>query len=194
MEPASEFGWKMAAEMKGAVGAIVRCWVDVENEVRGVLDRIEPEPVERLRAILGPDQRGSCFFTGQGRSGLVARLAAMRVMHLGGSSHVVGDVTAPAFGGEDTLIVISASGKTPSSLLHVKMAYESGGTVCCLTAEPTSPIAVLSDPCVVIPAHESAQFGTVLFTQVALLLLDGVFLSLSRGQDESMWRLHANLE
>ena len=185
---------KLGAEMSDAVGGLVRCRLDVEEEVRGVLARVELAPVERLRAILEPGHRGSRFFTGQGRSGLIARLAAMRVMHLGGSSHVVGDVTAPAFGREDTLVVISASGKTPASLLHARMAHDIGGVVCCLTIEPRSPIALLSDPCVVLPAQGSAQFGSVLFTQAALLLLDGVFLSLSRGQDEFMWQLHANLE
>jgi 6-phospho-3-hexuloisomerase len=166
----------------------------VEEEVRGVLARIDPAPVERLRAILEPGHWGSRFFAGQGRSGLVARLAAMRVMHLGGSSHVVGDATTPAFRSEDTLIVVSASGKTPTALLNARMAHDIGGMVCSLTVDPTSPLGLLSDPCVVIPAGASAQFGTVLFTQAALLLLDGVFLSLSRGKDQFMWQLHANLE
>jgi 6-phospho-3-hexuloisomerase len=180
--------------MSGSSEAPTRLWTDVEDEIRGVLYRVDPSEVERLRAVLNPAVPGRRFFTGQGRSGLIARMAAMRVMHLGGSSHVVGDVTTPAFGPDDVLCVISASGRTPGSLRHAQMANDMGGRVCCLTAGGSSPLAQLSDPSVVVPAGESAQFGSVLFTQAALVVLDGIFLSLSTDKGELMARLHANLE
>jgi 6-phospho-3-hexuloisomerase len=171
-----------------------RLWTAVEDEIRGVLQRVDPSEVERLRAVLNPGVPGRRFFTGQGRSGLIARMAAMRVMHLGGCSHVVGDVTTPAFEPDDVLCVISASGRTPGALLHAQRAHEMGGQVCCLTASDSSALAQLSDPCLVVPAGKSAQFGSVLFTQAALVVLDGIFLSLSADKGQLMADLHANLE
>ena len=48
------------------------------------------------------------FVTGAGRSGLVARAFANRLMHLGMSVHVVGEVTTPAIERGDALDAIEA--------------------------------------------------------------------------------------
>lgn len=157
------------------------------------LSLVEVAQVEQLRATLEHPQ-GRCFFTGQGRSGFVARMAAMRLMQLGRRAHVVGEATAPAFSGEDVLVVVSASGGTPTSLLYAQQAHAFGGTVCCLTTHPTSPIALLSEPCVIVPTEGSVQFRQVLFTQVALLLLDGLAFALAASDTATQWRNHANLQ
>ena len=180
--------------MSGSSEVLTRVWTSVEEEIRDVLAHVDATQVDRLAALLDPRSLARRFFTGQGRSGLIARMAAMRVMHLGGSSHVVGDVTTPAFEPEDVLFVISASGRTPGSLLYAQRAHDMGGQVCCVTAGDSSALAQLSDLCLVVPAGKSAQFGSVLFTQAALVVLDGIFLSLSVDKGQLMADLHANLE
>ena len=52
------------------------------------------------------------FLAGAGRSGLVLRMAAMRLMHLGLDVHVAGDTTTPAIREGDLLIAASGSGTT----------------------------------------------------------------------------------
>ena len=168
-------------------------WAGVEVEVARALSLVQLVQVDRLRATL-ENPRGRCFFTGQGRSGLVAQMAAMRLMHLGRRAHVVGEATAPAFSEDDVLVVVSGTGATPTSLLHAQQAHDLGGTVCCLTARPGSPIALLSEPCVIVPTGNSMQFGQVLFTQAALLLLDAVALELAAGDMATQRHSHANLQ
>ncbi|MGD0448619.1 MAG: SIS domain-containing protein [Candidatus Dormibacteria bacterium] len=165
----------------------------VGAEVSRALGLVEAVEVEQLGATL-ERPRGRRFFTGQGRSGFVARMAAMRLMQLGGRAHVVGEATTPAFGEQDVLVVISASGATPTSLLHAQQAHALGGTVCCLTTDRSSPIALLSEPCVILSTEGSVQFRQILFTQAALLLLDGLALALAAGDTATQWRKHANIQ
>ena len=56
------------------------------------------------------------FLMGAGRSGLEARVFAMRLMHLGFDVHAIGEATAPVPTQEDLVIIISGSGKTQSVL------------------------------------------------------------------------------
>jgi hypothetical protein len=53
------------------------------------------------------------FVVGAGRTGLALKMAAMRLMHLGLVVHVAGEVTSPAIGRCDLLLVASGSG-TPA--------------------------------------------------------------------------------
>ena len=52
------------------------------------------------------------FVIGAGRSGLVAKAFAMRLMHLGLDIHVVGETITPALREGDILVVVSGSGET----------------------------------------------------------------------------------
>lgn len=65
------------------------------NELSDVMFHVKPEQFSKALVLLGEPGRW-WFFTGQGRSGLVAQMAAMRSMHLGYESHMVGEATAPS--------------------------------------------------------------------------------------------------
>ena len=52
------------------------------------------------------------FVTGAGRSGLAAKAFAMRLMHLGLISYVVGETISPAIYEGDCILAISGSGET----------------------------------------------------------------------------------
>ena len=49
---------------------------------------------------------------GAGRSGLVAKAFAMRLMHLGFTAYVVGETITPAMRPKDLLVIFSGSGRT----------------------------------------------------------------------------------
>lgn len=156
-------------------------------------DRTEVEALtEQLRR-----PAGRLFFTGRGRSGLVAQLAAMRFMQLGRTCHVVGDATAPAIGAGDTLLVVSGSGRTPVSVAFAEIARREGAHVFLVTHEDSSPLRELADVAVVVPVIGSVQFGGTLFEQSALILLDSIVLELMRDLDDPsalMERRHSNLQ
>ena len=137
------------------------------------------------------------FLAGAGRSGLAVRALAMRIMHLGLTAHVVGEVTTPAIGIGDLLLVNSRGGETPSLAAAARQARSRGAEVALVTAIPGSSLASQSDLVVRIPAAESGQPLGSLFEQASLLLFDALVLWLlerSSADEGAMASRHANLE
>jgi 6-phospho-3-hexuloisomerase len=190
--------------------------------IRGVLDSVQtilaentalvthlaetPAAAEALDAIAtrlsGADR---VFVLGAGRSGLALRMTAMRLMHLGLSVHVVGDVTTPAITATDALLVASGSGSTAGIVRAAETARAAGATVLALTTAPDSALAGLADVSVVIPAAQkqdhgrtlSAQYSGGLFEQAVLFVGDALFHTLwqaSGATADELWPRHANLE
>jgi len=88
------------------------------------------------------------YVAGAGRSGFVAKAFAMRLMHLGFESYVVGETVTPAFSTGDTLVAFSGSGETTSVVDICDIAKDMGGRVCLVTSTPFSRIGQSAD-CVV---------------------------------------------
>jgi 6-phospho-3-hexuloisomerase len=145
------------------------------------------------------------FVTGAGRTGLALKMAAMRLMHLGLVVHVAGEVTSPAIGHGDLLLVASGSGTTAGTVHAAEVAVKAGARVLALTATPASKLGELAQGLVVIPAAAkedrggmmSAQYAGALFEQSVLLITDAMFQAMwhARGESaEELWKRHANLE
>ena len=75
------------------------------------------------------------FVTGAGRSGLAAKAFAMRLMHLGLSSYVVGETISPAINADDCIIAISGSGETNTIVSAAKIAKNRGSKVLAVTSQ-----------------------------------------------------------
>ena len=89
-----------------------------------VIEKIDAEQVSKMiDTIVNSD---CVFIVGTGRSELVGKAFAMRLMHLGFTVHVVGDVTTPAIKEADCLIAISGSGETRTVALAAETATEVG--------------------------------------------------------------------
>ncbi len=85
------------------------------------------------------------FVFGAGRSGLVAKSFAMRLVHLGKEVYFVGDTITPAISRNDVLLVVSGSGET-SSVLHVAQAAKSQKSkIITITSNENSSIGKISD-------------------------------------------------
>ncbi|WP_410319680.1 6-phospho-3-hexuloisomerase [Methanobrevibacter sp.] len=85
------------------------------------------------------------FVTGAGRSGLAAKAFAMRLMHLGLSSYVVGETISPAINADDCIIAISGSGETNTIVSAAKIAKNRGSKVLAVTSYPDSTLGQLAD-------------------------------------------------
>lgn len=145
------------------------------------------------------------FVIGAGRSGLAMKAAAMRLMHLGCTTFVVGETTTPAIRSGDLLLAASGSGTTSTIVNAAKKAAAAGATIITLTTTSQSPLANLSTHVLIIPAAQkqdfhgtlSQQYAGSLFEQFLLLFMDAVFQTLW-AQDgtpaEELWTRHANLE
>lgn len=168
----------------------------VGAEIAGVLGRVEADNLAVATTFLAnPD--GRWFFTGQGRSGLVARMVAMRFMHLGRAAHLVFEATAPSIQAGDHLVAFSASGSTPITLHLAQLATGLGADLLAVSASDDNPLSRLAAATLVVPAPTSRQFGGSLFEQCALVLMDAVVLDLTAADAEIYQRMahrHTNLQ
>jgi 6-phospho-3-hexuloisomerase len=173
------------------------------NELTDTLAQVsEAQADAAIDAILTAPR---IFVTGAGRSGLALKMAAMRLMHLGLTVHVVGEITTPAITSGDLLIAASGSGTT-SGIVHAAVtANKAGANVLAITTAPESPLAIAARHLLVIPAAtkqdtsatKSQQYAGALFEQSVLLLTDALFQSMwhQRGETAAqLWKRHANLE
>ncbi|MGQ9732321.1 MAG: 6-phospho-3-hexuloisomerase [Candidatus Zipacnadales bacterium] len=175
----------------------------VTEELREALIHTDAEQNERLvEAIL---QAQGVFCSGQGRSGLMIKAFAMRLVHLGLRAHVVGETTTPAIGKGDLLIAASGSGQTRTTLAIVEAARERGALTACITAHADSPIGRTVDLVVELsapitsdsPRGRSIQPPGSLFEQALLVTCDAMVMTLMERlgtTEEEMRARHTKLE
>lgn len=176
----------------------------ISSEIEDSLSRVSPEEAEEITdAIRGADK---IFVCGEGRSGLIMRIFAMRLMQLGLSSFVVGETTTPSISKEDLLLACSGSGETPTTIIYAKKAKEQGARVVGITASDNSTLGKLSDKLLLISApkkgelvnrKKSVQLSGSLFEQTVFIVLDALVMVLKRElkqKTSDMMRRHANLE
>ncbi len=172
------------------------------SEIESALARVREEQADALlEAILQP---GAVFLAGEGRSGLVARGFAMRLVHLGLSAHVVGESTTPALRKGDLLVAVSGTAESEITCTRVELALKQGARVAALTASEGSPLASAANLAVVIAAATGArgaaasgQYGGSQFEQAALVLLDAIVLRLQERLGQSAGEMdarHATVE
>jgi 6-phospho-3-hexuloisomerase len=185
-----------------SVGGFNDARATVLTETRGLLTSIAAEDWDRSGALISA--ASTIFVIGNGRSGLAAQMAAMRLMHLGLQVHVAGEVTAPAITSGDLLIGVSGSGTTPSVVGAGHTAKRVGAKVLAVTAEFGSPLSSLSDEVLVLPAAtkqdhtatKTQQYSGSLFEQCVLLAFDALFHALWSDEHktaEQLWGRHANI-
>lgn len=178
----------------------------VLDELGRALRSVNPDDLDQARRLVLNARR--IFVAGQGRSGLQMKAFAMRLMHLGLSVHVVGDVTTPGIASGDVLVIGTGSGRTASLVCHAKHAHALQVPVLLITAAQDSPIHQYADCTVVINAptpkidEDRAIQASILpmgslFEHALGLLLDLLVLMLMRDLDldgRQMFSRHANLE
>ncbi|SIR54197.1 6-phospho-3-hexuloisomerase [Microbacterium sp. RURRCA19A] len=178
----------------------------IGRELQNVVDAVrrgDRAPMERAVTLLTDAER--VFVHGAGRSGLALRSTAMRLMHLGLTVHVVGEVTTPAIARGDVLLVASGSGTTGGIVQAARTAADVGARVLALSTTDDSPLSEIADATLVIPAATktdrsgtaSAQYAGSLFEQSVGLVGDALFHAMWQRGDQSaddLWPRHANLE
>jgi 6-phospho 3-hexuloisomerase len=143
------------------------------------------------------------FIYGAGRSGLVGRMCAQRLMHLDIMTFYISETITPAFNSEDCLIIISGSGETLSPIAIARGAKKIGGNIVALTANPESTIGQLADLVLLIKGQtkdarqEALAPFTSLFDITSLVVLDSlarVIMNRTGKTENDIHRTHATLE
>src|SRR5699024_1047046 len=143
------------------------------------------------------------YFAGEGRSGLVAKAIAMRLMHAGKKVYVAGETITPAIEADDVLILLSGSGKT-NQVVHLgNQASECGAHVFLVT---TNKQALEQDWCKEglhiraatkyrLPNEpDTIQPLGNQFDQSAHIILDATVIDSLEETEQNMKDTHSNLE
>lgn len=147
------------------------------------------------------------FIAGTGRSGLVIKAFANRLMHLGFSVSVIGEIGSPHSQMGDLLIICSGSGETGSLKSLAEKANRSGVRIALVTTNKASTLVKIADAAVVLPGlmkndtrgssdNFSQPMGAA-FEQLAFLVFDGLVINLMEDMketSETMFNRHADFE
>lgn len=176
----------------------------IGEEITSVLSKVDEEQALIVSSQLKWAKR--IFVHGEGRSGLMGKAFAMRLMHGGYTVYVVGETITPSIGEGDLLILISGSGSTGSIHEFAVKARDLGAKVTLVTTNRDSKISRVSQHCLVIPAaikHRQLEEPETIqplgnqFDQSVHLVLDGIIIhSLQKNEKrkQEMLNRHANLE
>jgi 6-phospho-3-hexuloisomerase len=170
------------------------------DKIKSILDATNDDYDQQLTSIL--DQAKRIFVSGAGRSGLIGRFFAMRLMHSGYDVSVVGEIVTPSIKAGDLLIVISGSGETEQLVAFTKKAKEIGAKIVLISAKDESTIGDLAELTLQIGRNE--QYGKVkgmpmgtVFELSTLLFLEATVSHMIHDKgiaEEDMRARHANLE
>jgi 6-phospho-3-hexuloisomerase len=169
---------------------------DLLDRIGSVMAAVDWSEFLALARLLVRSER--IYVTGAGRSGLVARMFGMRLMHAGLTAYIPGETITPAAGPGDVMIAISCTGDTGYTEYLARRAHELGATVAVITAATDSPLAAPADEVVLVPARaEDIVVRAAVFEHATSLCLDAIFNVLSerlKVDAAAFSRRHANLE
>ena len=185
------------------------------SKIRTIANSISDDDVEKLIAEILKARR--IYVMGAGRSGLVAKAFAMRLMHLGFQAFVVGETITPALNAGDVIVVFSGSGRTKTVADIAETGKEIGAHICLITANADSRIGKIADCIVIIEQHRDdveddavefeirqmmgehksfAPLGT-LFETVSMIFGDAVIsrlMEITKTDETTLKNRHVNLE
>lgn len=170
------------------------------EKISGILAATDDSYDEKLTGML--DKASRIFVSGAGRSGLIGRFFAMRLMHSGYDVSVVGEIVTPSIKKGDLLIIISGSGETEQLVAFTKRAKDIGAEIVLISAKSDSTIGDMADA--VFQIGNPEQYGKVVgmpmgtvFELSTLLFLEALISHVIHEKgipEEEMRSRHANLE
>jgi 6-phospho-3-hexuloisomerase len=170
------------------------------DRLSAILSVTDKSQAQKLKDLL--DDAGRIFVGGAGRSGLVSRFFAMRLVHSGYNVNMVGEIVTPAAKSGDLLVVISGSGGTKTLLPILETAKSKGAKIAVISQKLSSAMADMADLTVQVgnddafPLTKGMPMGSQ-FELATLLYLEAVIGEIIFDKDlteEGMRAIHANLE
>jgi 6-phospho 3-hexuloisomerase len=173
----------------------------IQKKVKDILITVEKKDIDSVVASFFKAKR--IFVYGAGRSGLVSKAFAIRLVHLGFHTFVIGETIGAPVKKGDLVFIVSGSGETIPAVMTAEITQNIGATLVVVTGNKASKITQFADiPIVLCAACDDeekklfAPLGT-LFEASAWILLDSIIAQLMerKGETEaSMQSRHATLE
>ncbi|MGB6680575.1 MAG: 6-phospho-3-hexuloisomerase [Candidatus Bathyarchaeia archaeon] len=198
-----------------AVKTFTQAWYQITKGVENTLSKISHRQVENMINMLLWAKYKHILIIGVGRSGLIGKAFAMRLMHLDFDVYVMGETITPAIGHGDLIIAISGSGTTKLAVTAAEIGKEVGARIIAVTSHPNSDLGKIADHVVQIRGrtkiakekdyflrqltgvHEPlAPLGTI-FELSAMIFFDSLVAELIKrlGKSEGeLRRKHATIE
>ena len=172
--------------------------INILNQMSELLNDIDDNTVNHFINMIVNSR--SIFLVGAGRSGLVAKAFAIRLVHLGFPTFVIGETITIPVKKNDLIILISGSGETIPVTMTAEIGRRLGAKIISITANPDSHIARFADlPIILKPDKKNSKLAPLgtLFEASAWIFLDGIIAELMerKGEnEESMKKRHATLQ
>jgi len=109
----------------------------IVRHVESIVENLDEKQIDNL--VNNIKNAKGIFLMGAGRSGLVAKAFATRLVQLGLTAYVIGESTTPAMTSKDLLVAVSGSGETNSVVRAVEIAKKVGAKVVTVSSYPNSP-------------------------------------------------------
>ncbi|MFA4859876.1 6-phospho-3-hexuloisomerase [Methanoregula sp.] len=185
------------------------------SKIRSITNSLSYQDCEKFIEELLNAKR--IYVIGAGRSGLVAKSFAMRLMHLGLQAYVVGETITPALNKGDVMVIFSGSGRTKTVADIAETAKEIGAHICLISSNADSRIGKIADCIVIIEHHRDdveddavefeirqmmgehksfAPLGT-LFETASMIFADAVIsrmMEITKTDESALKNRHTNIE
>ena len=178
--------------------------IEIMDELKKTINKISVSEMLDVADALNGAKR--IFIAGIGRSGLIGKTFAMRLVHMGFLVYIVGDATTPAIQENDLLVIVTGSGTTKTLQLYAEEAISFRAELIVITASADSPIGDLAQKRLIIPAEmnyagvamsRTLQPEANVFEQCLMITLDYlsmILMKIKALDSEKMFERHANLQ
>ena len=173
----------------------------IQLKIKDILNNVPKQGITRVTRLFFNANR--IFVYGAGRSGLVSKAFAIRLVHLGFQTFVIGETIGAPVKKGDLVFLVSGSGETIPAVMTAEIAHDIGAKVIVVTGRKTARIVKFADIVIALSAEckdkerkQLAPLGT-LFEASAWILLDSIISELMKNKgetEESMRSRHATLE
>ena len=177
--------------------AFLRADEYIAERARTALAQIDPILLQRILELLA--RAPKVFVYGAGRSGIIGRALAMRLVQAGLSAYVIGESVTPIVQRGDLVIIFSNRGESYSSIQTANIVRREGAELIVVTGRSSSKLAHAATVLVALQFPDDpdrpllAPLGTV-FEAASLRFGDALVAEWMhvRGETgESMRRRHA---
>jgi 6-phospho-3-hexuloisomerase len=165
----------------------------IEN-IKEVLLKVDDKTIDISVDIL--KDSSTIFVYGAGRSGIVARSFAMRLVQLGLKTYIIGESVTPIVKENDAVVIVSNKGESFSSVQVGNIVRRVGAKLIVFTSNPNSKLAHISSVKVTVPSviqDKNMPLGT-LFEASCYILFDAmisILMNKLNESEESMRARHA---
>ncbi|MEL9999503.1 MAG: SIS domain-containing protein [Thermoplasmata archaeon] len=155
------------------------------SQIGDILNNLDDESIKKAIDIMLSSNK--IFIYGAGRSGIIGKSFAMRLVQLGLTAYFIGETITPIVTEKDSVVLISNTGVTKSTLLVAEICKNVNAKIIVITANDKSQLITYANEKILLKnvSHNSlAPLGTV-FEDASLLLFDSIIAQMMQVLDEN---------